>query len=111
MKRSVLYIIVLIGLFIFSSCKKEIAEPVKALVFQSLSSSSNNISTDTDVNIVANVEGLGVQYYWSYNSGTISGSGNSIYYQNSMSGYFKVLCTVIDSSGELDSKEIYITVQ
>lgn len=111
MKRSVWYIIVLIGLFTFSSCEKEIAEPVKPLVFNSLTSSSSSINIDANVNIVADVEGLGLQYYWSYNSGTISGTGNSIYYQNSSSGYFKVLCTVIDSSGELDSKEIYITVQ
>ena len=111
MKRVVIIVFVLVGVFFMNSCKKKDVEPTQPLVFKSLSSSSSVFSPGGSVNLNADVSGLNVQYNWTYNSGSISGTGNSVYYSNEEIGAHTVLCTVIDGAGDMLAKQIVLTVQ
>jgi uncharacterized protein YcfL len=108
------YYTLLLSLFILamvSSCEKQNNEPYQALVFNSLMASSTSFQAGSSVGITADVSGTQVEYHWSYNSGSISGSGDYISYTNDLVGSHKVICSVVDSKGEVDQKEIWLTVQ
>ena len=111
MKKVIIIVFVLLGVFLMNSCKKEDVEPVQPLVFNSLTSSSNVFSPGGSAYLNADVSGLNVQYYWTYNSGIVTGTGNAVYYTNEEIGAYTVLCTVIDGAGEIESKQIVLTVQ
>ena len=108
------YYYILCSLFaitLFTSCEKQDSEPYQPLVFNSLMASQTTFNAGSSVGITADVSGTSVQYYWSYNSGSITGGGDYITYSNDESGTFKVICSVIDGEGEIDQKEIWLTVQ
>lgn len=111
MKRVIIIVFVLVGVFLMNSCKKEDIKPTQPLVFNSLTSSSNVFSPGGNVYLNADVSGLNIEYYWTYNSGEITGSGNAVYYSNLEIGVHTVLCTVVDGAGEVESEQIILTVQ
>ncbi len=96
--------------FFVMSCQKEIQESNQPLVFNSLYASSNSFQSGTSVNITADASGTNLVYHWSYNSGTLTGGGSSIVYSNEVVGYHKVICSVVDGAGEIETKEIFLTV-
>lgn len=108
------YYIIQLSLLIilsFSSCNKQESETYQKLVFNSLVASSSTFPAGSSVNLTADVTGTLVEYSWAYNSGTIEGGGDQVVYSNLIPGTYKVLCTVIDAAGEVDSKEIWLTVE
>lgn len=111
MKRYYIILLPLLVLISFSSCKKQVDEEYEPLVFISLSTSSSSMNSGGDVGITADVTGTQVNYYWSYNSGTITGGGDHIQYTNVELGSHLIICTVIDGAGEAEQKEVIITVQ
>ena len=111
MKRVVIIVFVLGGFFLMNSCKKEDVEPTQPLVFNNLTSSNSVFSAGSSVYLNADVSGLNIQYYWTYNSGELSGNGNAVNYSNEEIGSHTVLCTVVDGSGDMKSKQIILTVQ
>lgn len=93
------------------SCQKEVEEDYVPLVFKSLTATNTTFNMGSSVMVSADVQGTNVQYFWSYNSGSISGSGNYITYSNDEAGYHTLICTVQDSKGEVDAREINFVVQ
>lgn len=92
-------------------CKKNVEADYVPLVFKSLTASSTNFPAGTSVNVNADVQGTGVTYHWSYNAGAISGSGSQVIYTNDSPGYHTLICTVQDSEGEVDARQINFYVQ
>jgi len=111
MKNYYIILTALLVLISFSSCKKQVDEEYQPLVFHSLAASHSTFSPGESTSIFAEVTGTQVNYYWSYNSGTIDGGGDNITYSNVEPGYYKIICTVIDGEGEVEAKEIMLTVQ
>jgi len=111
MRGVIIILIVLAGVFLTNSCKKEDVEPAQPLVFKSLSSSSGVFSPGSSVSLNADASGVNIQYNWTYNSGSISGAGNSVSYTNEEIGAHTVLCTVVDGAGDILSKQIVLVVQ
>jgi hypothetical protein len=111
MKNYYIILLPLLVLLSLSSCKKQVDEEYQPLVFKSLFSSSSTMSPGGDVGITADVTGTQVKYYWSYNSGSISGGGDHIQYTNIEQGSYMIICTVVDGAGEVGQKEVTITVQ
>jgi hypothetical protein len=111
MKRYYIILLPLLVLLSLSSCKKQVDEEYQPLVFVSLFSSNSSMSPGGDVGITADVTGTQVNYYWSYNSGTITGGGDHIQYTNFVQGSHLIICTVVDGAGEVEQKEVTITVQ
>lgn len=93
------------------SCQKEVEEPYEPLVFTNITASSTSFSPGTYVALNAHATGTGLTFHWSYNSGSLSGSGSNVNYTSEEPGSHKVLCTVVDSEGSIDSKEITLYVQ
>lgn len=111
MKRYYILSTALLVILSFTSCKKQVDEQYQPLVFHSLAATHSTFSPGESTSIFAEVTGTQVNYYWSYNSGSIDGGGDNITYTCLEPGYHKVICTVVDGEGEVDAKEITFNVQ
>jgi len=111
MRKIKLLHVALIGILLLTSCNKKSDEVDIALIFNSLTSSSSSFIAGSSVSLSADVTGANVEYYWSYNSGSISGGGTNVSYSNDEIGYHTVLCTVVDGAGEIEAREIVLEVQ
>ena len=100
-------LILLVGV----SCKKDVEADYVPLVFKSLTASNTNFPAGTSVNVAADVQGTNVTYHWSYNGGSVMGSGSDVIYSNESAGYYTLICTVEDSQGEIEARQINFVVQ
>jgi hypothetical protein len=110
MRKYSFLLLVFVGVMMFS-CQKQENEPYQKLVFKSLTASSTSFNSGSSVNVVADAEGTNLTYYWSYNTGTVEGSGGAVVYTCDEPGVHKLICTVKDGGGEIDAKEINFYVQ
>ena len=111
MKRYYIILLTLLVLLLLSSCNKQVDDKYQPLVFVSLVASSSTMAPSEDVGITADASGTLINYYWSYNSGSMTGGGDHIQYTNVEPGSHLVICTVVDSEGEIEQKQVTITVQ
>lgn len=97
-------------LFVLFSCQKEIEPEYQPLVFNGLVTTSNSFQAGSSVGIMADATGTNISYHWTYNSGEVTGGGDNINYSNENIGTYTIICTVVDGGGEVDSKQVEISV-
>lgn len=111
MKNYYIILTTLLVLISLSSCNKQVDETYQPLVFHSLVATDQTFPPGESTSLFADVTGTQVNYYWSYNSGTVVGGGDQVTYSNVEPGTYKVICSVVDGAGEVEAKEIILTVQ
>ncbi len=64
----------------------------------------------TEITAVITPPTISLEYQWKATEGAIMGSGQTVYYSNCCASKPKIICTIIDKSGNRASKSIEITV-
>lgn len=118
MQIKTLFITMMAGMLLLASCKKG-SEPTPQptpFKFESLTAGATEIvfSVNPSTQITAVATGDGLKYYWSASAGDILGSGDRITYTANpgcCGGTQRITCKVKDKYGNLDVKQVSISVR